>query len=243
MTKKFDIIFESLLTVYGESMTFAVADADNVPEDIGTAGFHIAWGKDLTAFLHNNLSPEEIATWQENRPPDWLIPDGDSYFEQNGILNLYTKGLPEKVVTKLVGAIKYYLGELGAKVTGEVKKEKSKMFDSEVYRIPVSLTPTSENAPEMNLSNRNAEYFLTQVLGYHQATLEAGSYNAKEMLMKLEQIEDEQEKLDNAVVPSKQQGNNYEGGISSEQIQRYILKLKEICEWAITNGHTYISVN
>lgn len=171
--------------------------------------------------------------------------DGDSdYFGNEGVLSIYTNHVPEELTTKLIQMISYYVGENNAEVLNKPYVETSGSRKGDVWRLRVKVNPVDDNPPEMNLSNLNAKTLMCDILNYSDDVMtEYPSLRANELLMKIEQIEDNDYQLDKAVRPETQDGNHYQGGLSKERIKQVLDNLKAICEWALERDYTYIQLS
>ncbi len=190
----------------------------------------------------NKLTPEQ----QKNVIPHYemLTPDGSYYTKGYEILNFYTKGLDEKLISTLIRGIKYYLDELKVKY-GPFKTEKSGMYESDVVRIPIlKWEKTKNNPPLLNLSNDNARVIFIDLLGLSRSNEGYFSISPTDLYRKIEELD--KEKIDiHAREPfsSKSKGVNfYSGGLSSNDILQRLEQLKKIAKWAMNNHYDEIYV-
>lgn len=242
MTPEFDKIYKSII---GESVTISIADIDDKKsEHIGDISFKIQHNKPFTDFYNKSFSEEDKKKFQKERVFDFIAIDGYDYTENEGVLNFYTKGFPSNLVDKFVGVIKYYIEEYDGQVTGPVKKEQSGIYDSEVVRIPLKLQEgLGDNPPEMNLSNANGRVLLCDILGYDNDILEQyPRLNANELLMKIEMIEDNDYIIGKNSRETTTSGNIIDVGLPKERIKLYLDYLKKICQYAVDNNFTYLSL-
>ena len=228
-----------------ESVTFFIADVDKEVENLLELSQKLLWGDYITDFANKFFSEEEKNWFSENRKPlEWITADGGHEFAKNGILNVYLTPIPERWQEKFLSAIKYYIVEFGGKVTGSVIKNKSSMYDSDVYRIPVEIVVNSKNnPPELNISTANARAIFVDVLNYSDEYFsEYPNVPANELLMKIEQVEDNEYQIQSAARETEIEGNFISVGLDEEKIKRILNSLKDICNWAIDNNYTYISL-
>lgn len=245
MKSKFDSYIESVIVV-SESITFSVADAENPPLDVLDT-IHVL-NRYLYKFLQKNLTPEQMEEYQNKRVIDILSPDGFDAFEKEGIINFYTQGIPDEFKDKIITMLKYYIGESNAEVSGEVKKDVSRLYNSEVYRIPIKVHdfPEEKVAPELNLSNGNARVLICDILNYPSDMMDGGSVSIAELMMKVGMIKDNDYIINKNVRPEKVSGGNgsatfIDSGLSKEQIKRYLDHLEKLTEWGQKNHYSTIS--
>jgi hypothetical protein len=245
-----DLIFEAYQNIY-ESVTFSVDggnlfNVDNINNinDLGTAllyGDRDIKGSSITEFIKSNLSEQEFEEWKNNKIYEFITMDGSEFEAAEGNINFYTVGFPEKIIPKVISFIKYFIGEYNFKLTSEPYKERSNLHESDVIRFPVQIVTNkeSENIPEVNLSNRNASIILINILKYPESVLEDHQINSRELLMKIENIEDNEKKLKSYVV--KNVNDRFTVlGLSEERIKRILFDLKKLAQYAVDNHFTYI---
>lgn len=242
MTPEFDKIYKSII---GESVTISIADGeDRKSEHIGDISFKIQHQNPFSDFYNKFFSEEQKKTFQKEKVNDFITIDGYDYLEKEGVLSFYTKGFPENLVDKFIGVIKYYIEEYDGEVVGPERKEQSRMYDSQVVRIPLRLQEELEGGPpEMNMSNSNARVLLCDILGYRSDILEDyPRLNANELLMKIEMIEDNDYVIGKNSRETVTSGNVTDFGLSKERIKQYLDTLKTICQYAVSNHFTYLSL-
>ena len=132
------------------------------------------------------------------------------------------------------------MGEFNVVVNGDPTREISNMTKDEVYRFQVKMVDTTTNPPELNLSNTNASNIM-KLLGYNYS--ESYEIPAKTLLMKIEQMESNESQIQNFTRDSESNGNFHTMGQSYDRIKDILNKIKEICEYAIQNNSTYITVS
>lgn len=228
-----------------EGVHFTVADATTQPETVGDVTGKLLYSNKEVYRFFDNFSEEELQKFRKEKVMDFIAADGDSYFKDEGNINFYTAGFSEENQKKFLELIKYYIVEYNGVITGNIKKEKSNTYKSDVYRIPVKITkPDEENPPDVQLSNANARLILSDVLGYSSDTIdEYPDLNANELLYKIEQIEDNDYVITKAVRPETVDGNMYSSGLSKEDIKYRLDMLKKLCEWAVKNHYTNIRLS
>jgi hypothetical protein len=240
MPSQFDTFIESVMLV-AESVNVTIVDAHNGPQDV----HDLIWKlhNPFYAYLSKNLSPQETDHLRENKASEILSPDGSCFDQKEGVINFYTMGIPEKHIDTLLKLLKFYVGENDAEVTGPIKKDVSRVYNGQVYRIPVRLNEIDESlvAPELNLGGGNAGVLFNDILNYPNPAWEGGSAQIQELLMKIGQIEDNDYVINKNTKPETQEGNFYSGGTSREQIKRYLDVLRKMCEWGIKHNYSQIS--
>ena len=199
----------------------------------------------LGCAIESKLSNTFGAAYHEGFKYSRFDIDGLDTEAMDGIMNFYAGGLSEEILQKALKAIPYYLQEKGARVTGPVKKEMSNMFKVPVYRFPVKLNDAKEDvAPELNLANGNAAVLIRDILGIAKdEDYYAGSIDVRELMMKLGMVSDFTKEM-SMRAPSFEKGEKgasiYSGGLSEEQINRYLEVLERMCRWAIENNYDKI---
>jgi len=240
MTPEFDKIYKSLIQ---ESITISVADSESRSNHIGDISSKIQYGKAFSNFYDKFFTKEQKEIFQKERVSDFITIDGYDYLEGEGVINFYTRGFPENLINKFVSVIKYYIEEYDGVVNGEEKTEKSGVYDSQVVRIPLKMQEGIENPPELNMSNANARVLLCDILGYQSDILEEyPNISANELLMKVEMIEDNDYVIGKNSRQTEVSGNMTSFGLSKERIKMYLDSLKNICQYALDNHYTYISI-
>jgi len=242
MTPEFDKIYKSLIN---ESVTISIADSDErKSEHIGDISHRIQYGKPFADFYNKKFTEEDKKKFTKEKVTDFVTIDGYNYLGNEGVLNFYTKGFPKNLIDDFISVIKYYIEEYQGEVTGSEKTEQSGIFDSKVVRIPLKLQEgITDNTPEMNLSNSNARVLLCDILGYRSDILEDyPRLNANELLMKIEMIEDNDYVIGKNSRETTTNGNMTDFGLSKDRIKLYLDTLKRICQYAVENHFTYISL-
>lgn len=241
MVSRFDFILSELShTLLQEGVNFSV-DEDEVPTTVYDIGSTIFFAPVTYQFIEKNLPPEV----RKAMVHEYLALDGDSDMgSTEGVLNFYTRGIPDNVLPTMLSFIKYHIGENNG-VVGDISKDRSKMYDSEVYRIHVKVDNTKvKNPPSFNLGNATARAILSTILNYPSETIdEYPPLNARELLMKIEQIEDNDFIIQKAIVPSTQDGIMYDSGLSEERIKRVLGYLKTLAQYAVDNDLTNVNLS
>lgn len=249
---KYKDFFSHLLT---ESMTVVVGGADYDSRDLqNMLGLSFKLTNKIVYNVLNKLPEDKIKHFSSNRTLEFISVDGGDEFKPTGTFNFYTSGLDDDTIKKVVDAIKYYAGELNLKLGTIRGPEKSNMFKSNVVRIPVLKNLNVEkkeiDAPEVNLSNRNAYLIFGRLLGYSDFE-EGYSIAAIDLLKKVEDVlkkaEEDEEYLYRYAKPQnidKEPGKAtiVTGEITPEYLLMRLNEIKDICQYAIDNGHTQISI-
>ena len=229
-------LFSEWLSTINESVTFSVSGfrAKSV-ENLFYLGYSI----------ENQLSQSFGPAYHEGFRHERFTIDGFDTDAMEGIMNFYTGGLSEEMLQKALKAIPYYLQEKGVKVTGPVKQETSNMFKTPVYRFPVKLNDSREDKPpELNVANGNAQVLVNDILGISKdGEYYAGHIDVRELMMKIGMVSDFTKEM-SMRAPTHEKGTKgaeiYGGGLSSDQIQRYLDVLEQMCRWAIENNYDAI---
>lgn len=212
------------------SVTFSIGGSSKQPAILGEVATAVMYkvAKDL---------PES----SEGTVKEFLQTDGDDHSELEGLLNFYCEGLAENVARKILSAILYYLKDFDVEITGTPKLDQSKMYGGKVYRIPVRMVPPQDLPPELNLTNDNAFELLT-MLGMPNQSY--GSISVGELATKLSGITDFHIQM-GMKAPSEETGKRgakvYDMGRSEDQINRYLITLQKMVQWAIDHGHDTIN--
>lgn len=244
MPSKFDTLIEKI-SLLNESITFSIADADENPAtNILELTFKL--NRPLFMFMDKNFTREEMEHYNSNRPMDVLSPDGFDAFEEKGTMNFYCAGFPERLKEKTISLLKYYIEENNAELNGEVKKDVSKVYNTEVYRFPIKIKPVDDDklAPELNVSNATGLTIVGDILNYPKDY--SGSVQIQELMMKIGMIEDNDFIINNAVREPASGGGEtsakwYDGGLSRDRIKQVLDALKRICEWGIAHNYSTIT--
>ncbi len=114
------------------------------------------------------LPQDQQQYFQKNKMPEVLTIDGYDPDPPTGVLNLYTAGLTTQALRGAMKVVFDGLKELGI-TYGKVKTEPSRMFKSQVIRIPILKNPHAgayKGPPELDFSNTNAYQIFHNVLQY-----------------------------------------------------------------------------
>ena len=224
---------------FNESVTFSIQDYK--PQN-PVKGLY-----DLSVEINNQLMRsfgEAYRTGDMKNIYDKFTIDGNTYMDaQEGTLNFYSGGMEESVVKKCLEAIKYFLGNYGAKLTGPIKKEQSNIYKMDVYRFPVSVKNDEDIAPELNVANYAAEKIVVDMLQMHPEEAFIGSIHVNDLLLKLGTLSDfafQQMQSEPTVERPKKGPIAYDAGFDAERLQRYIDVLTQMAQWAKENGYDYI---
>lgn len=239
MTRVFDNIIKHILN---ESYTISIADVDDeTPKDLG----ELAWKLNDLFHKHMLKNGFKLETYPEKLRGEKIVVDGDSdYFGTKGILSFYSDQVPDNLIENTIKMLVYYIPELSADLNGKPYVETSGLTRKDVWRFNVTLTPPKNPAPEINLANTNARVVFVDLLNYPSDMLDDyPRIRINELLMKLEQIEDNDYAINKSKRDFKQSGNMIESGLSSQRIVEIINILKQICEWGLENAHTYIQIS
>jgi len=136
----------------------------------------------------NNLSEEEKNKFRSQRTPEVVAVDGLDIDSTSGVINFYTAGLSPVRIEEFLDSILSSLKQAGAENIGEVKREKSKMFKSDVIRIPVGSITKKEvvKPPELNMANGNAIHIFQNVLRYQNFDNGISGLDANELISRID---------------------------------------------------------
>jgi hypothetical protein len=171
---------------------------------------------------------------------DKLTIDGYDVDAKKGILNFYSGGMDDDLVKRCLKAIKYYLGDFGVRLSGEIRKDKSNLYKMEVYRIPVEITDTDEDrAPEMNVTNKAANVIIQDIFQLPHSW--SGSIPVESLLMKLSRFTSSDAKQLQTEPTLNYQGKSkpivFTGGFDAGRIERYLSTLEQMAKWADKNKY------
>lgn len=169
---------------------------------------------------------------------DKFTVDGDYLNQPKGILNFYSGGMDPALVQKCLNAIKYLLGEYGAKLTGPITKDISRLYETETYRFPVSVENKENIAPELNVTNMAAQKIVQDMLQMHGEDVYAGSVSVSDLLFKLGSLSGFS--IQNMQTEPEVSKNSYSFGFDEERLQRYINELTRMAVWA--KEHEYDTI-
>lgn len=211
-----------------ESVTVRVADynEEQPPESISYLGYAII-----------SKLRRAVPEFNKGTNPEGFTIDGLDVDATEGVMNFYPQGIPDQAIPKILKAIKYYLGEFGAKF-GEFKEDQSNMFKGEkVYRIRVQLTQKAHNKPpEINMANGAFDVVFHKVL--NMPSNFGGHISARDLLIKIDSTSDftiSIQKSSTTKEPGK--AKFIEFGIDEERIRRHLDGLRQLAKWAIDNDY------
>jgi hypothetical protein len=192
--------------------------------------------------LKNIIGEDNYKNFIKEKAHYFLTPDGDDEFNRTGIMNLYTRGIPERYLPTICSLIKYLLTDIDGVIVGDISKiEPSGMLDSDVIRIEIkenNYSPIKNVPPELNMANRNA-HTIMQLLNFSMSGA-GGCFDAWQVISRIDRLIDSQK--EEFVIEPRSEGNYYEGGIDIQYIEDRVEKLRDIAQWAIDNGYKKICV-
>jgi hypothetical protein len=176
----------------------------------------------------------------------FLEPDGNDYDKYTGTINFYSHNWPRQALKPTLVAIQQYFKDNDIEY-GDFKSDISRMTKKEVIRIPIINSKNDyEKAPELNMANGNAYKLFSDILRIPEYGDDGLSISIKELEFRLNELGDNQKELNQNLnsftSPAHSEENHYFAGTNMGQLGRYIVKLKEIIEWAKSKGYTQISV-
>lgn len=213
----------------GESATFAIKGTES-PKNLDYAVYSLA----------NDVARKFPASFTNRSPFEEIALDGLATGQDHGVINFYSHEKPD--AEKILKAIPYLAGEHGMKITGPIKQDISGSRDGQtVYRIPVSFeNKTADPPPELNVAEANARELLAMLNLYNPSVGLYSDLDVRELAMKLSTATDFHTQM-TARAP-EEEGNFYSGGLSQEQLQRYLDTLESMVQWAIKNDYDTIEI-
>jgi len=249
------------------SMTLHV---ENFPyqDDLSTLGSLTNKAQQMMwPFMSEFLDDETLKVWKSKVSTEWFTPDGNDYFNKNGIINLYLPNIPEESFALIIQTAKQILEKLNLEISN-VKSDKSKMYDADVIRFGVSENKNEKpvEPPTINLANTNAYHIFRDTLGYQKDLWDDGSFDIKELkgrityyLGEASYPEKTPEEIENANVSIQQglfggqplKGDEWKqpdirdmlsgrGGISQysqEDTKERLEQILNFCNWALDKGY------
>lgn len=202
---------------------------------------------------------------------DMFVPDGSYHSQESpgstGIINFYISGFTSKTLQLIIKQIFKELRHLNIK-WGKIKLEQSQAYKSKVIRIPIIKNDhKTSGPPELNLANVSAYQIFHNILQYEGDY--SFQMDAKELIERINSLsadpdwvkkhvknpsvskkrdmfKDEPNSDDdnphNDILKHFKGATIYSGGMDLEYLWRKIEQIKEIAEWAVSNGFNEISV-
>jgi hypothetical protein len=213
-------------------VTFKVADYQDVrgPRNLADLGYAV-----------KNQLHRAVPEFNQGTNPEGFTIDGLDVWKTDGTMNFYPAGIPKAAIPKVLAAIKYYLGESGAKF-GEFTEDRSGLFTGEtVYRIPVKLRKATGGGPEeVNVTNVSAATMLglLNVPEHLQ-----GSASARDLLIRIDNLtEPDIRRVVSPPSVSQRPGaaTVISGGMDEARVRRTLDALRTLAKWAIDNDYDTI---
>jgi hypothetical protein len=233
--KKFNEWLESL----NETVSFQVSGIDKSQED---ADLHFLCYH-LKDKIYSMFSKEFEAAGFDKYNSDLIEPDGDFYGEERKEeINFYSGMIPEEYRDKMLKALLYLLPEFRMKQNGPVRKDVSRLKKVEVHRIPVSVTPVDDPAPQINIADANAAEIF-KLLGMRKEGW--GEINVADLNIRLAKITDFEKQMALRADQSADQsfGRMVSFGLTEERLEHYLQMLEKMAAWALKHGYDTISYN
>src|SRR5581483_2583425 len=204
-----------------ESVSISIKDFDdtNKVRDISS----------LSNELYTQIS--KVFPLRPQYNPRVIEMDGLDVDSTSGVINVYHV---QDNMDKIVKAVIYYMGELGAK-PGKPHEDMSNMYKIPVTRIPVTITPVKEPLQELNIANEMAIIIFQDILNYRSQNWNMATLDAKELLIKLSGVTEFQ--INKQVTQPKQDKIVFHGGVTKERIERILGELERIAKYAVQNGY------
>lgn len=134
-----------------------------------------------------------------------IVPDGDYYQgpdSNKGVLNLYISGFTSDTLKEVLESLFIELRKL--KISwGIIKKDQSKIYKSQVIRIPITKNENIHSGPpELNLANRNAYHIFHKILQYEGEN--SFSMDVKELKERIESLSSDKGWVTKHIIPTKE---------------------------------------
>ena len=232
------IIAEMSMNVYVQDYD----DSENV-RDLDDLANHLK--RQILYPMWEKLTPEQQQAVEQggSGQHSMIVPDGSYYSGGDTVLSFYAAGWPDP--DRILQGIKYHLDEKKVKY-GPFQKEKSGMFDSEVYRIPILRSPSPGDVPpQINMSNQTARVIFGDLLNFQRTDNGFFNINPRDLLVKIDNLPDYSVGIHQQDPRSSQRLGGpmvHDGGVSDEQIQRHLAALRQIAQWAIKKGYNELYV-
>lgn len=183
---------------------------------------------------------------------DTITIDGTNPDTKIGTINFYLDGIKQDRFRFFINSIYDYLNQNGIK-TETFRLETSNMYNVAVARIPIVENKRGETADkplEVQMANTNAHFIFKNVLGYTQDLWDDGTFDANELLKRINYYEGETklpegnqnqsaeisfEDMQNEDIMSGRAANSR---YNEAQVRERLAQIKKFCEWAISHGHT-----
>jgi len=209
--------------------------------------------KVLIPIIEKQFTEQEKETYKQiGLKGETFAPDGDSFDKDSGTINFYISGIPNRLMNVFLNAIKYYLTDEGIEIGPFKGPEQSGTYKSQVIRIPVLKTPEQDMPPDLSITYRTARAIFKDLLSFNDASLDEDEPSftvpAKELLRRIEMVEDNDFKIQSLVTPDKTEKGGrgatiHHFGLKEEWIRNILKTLKDIAEWAIKGDYTNVAVN
>tara|TARA_R100000951_G_scaffold106089_1_gene100344 strand:+ start:373 stop:1080 length:708 start_codon:yes stop_codon:yes gene_type:complete len=205
----------------------------------------------LTYYLQTEvLSMRDYTAEEKQRWPSLsgiIEPDGTDVFDPTGVINLYVRSFPPRLIEKLVKDTVGALGDLGIKVGKPVYEETDGSL--RVIRVPVlenDISGEGLTAPSLNLANESAIKLFRDILQFNDFDWDGMSVGVYELQHKIRQVLPQRmdaEVEDQRTEKGEKGATNIYSGYSKERLQRYLDKLQEIVDYAIEHDFDSIQIS
>jgi hypothetical protein len=243
--------FYELNNLLFESMDVRIKDAhyESPMKTVGDLAWHLMI---KLSKVIESMKPDQVKDYYKSKAPDLVAVDGpgiggeDSYFTNNGTINIYLKGIPTEYHQKIKDAALYFIKDANVEY-GTVITNSSNAYGGDTIRIKINKMPESDNnPPELNMSNGNTDHIFSKVLNLDQYNRGSGYLiPARELLIKIDTYNDNLSDMD-ARLPTVSKGSGgatfISYGLDADQINQRLEKIRSIAMWAIENDYDTIQV-
>lgn len=192
-----------------------------------------------------SFTPEQKEYAKKNSVSELITADGDSYFNNSGILNVYLSPIHPDLRNKFKEAILYFLKDAGVEYGVPYVNKSNWNKDIDTFRVPIKSMPeVKDRPPELNLANANAHHLFHTVLGF-PGDDSGFEVSARDLLMKINMYNNELADMDARLTTTGtgSGGANFISfGLSGDQIRERLDKIAAIAKWAIDNNYDTIQV-
>ena len=240
--------FYELNNLLFESMDIRIKDAhyESPMKTVGDLAWHLM--TKLSKVIES-MKPEQVEDYYKSKAPELVYVDGpvsgeDSYFTNNGTINIYLKGIPTEYHQKIKDAALYFIKDANVDY-GTVITNTSNAYGGDTIRIKINKMPESDaNPPELNMSNGNTDHIFSKVLNLDQYNVGNGYLiPARELLIKIDNYNDELADMDarpSVTTTGSGGATMMSFGLDANQINQRLGKIRDIAMWAIENDYDTI---
>lgn len=219
----------------------------------------------LYPYIKEFLNDQQFKSWSDKTHTEWFTPDGDDYFKNTGIINLYLPTLSQEQIDLVTQTAKNILQKLNVEVS-KTKQDISSAYGFNTVRFLINKNNNKAPIapPEISLANTNAYHIFRDILGYQEDLWDAGSFDLEELKKRIIYFLGETQYKENDPQKVKEFGQDIlvglmgkpiEGeewksnnigdmlsgrsGVSSytqDQTRTRLNQILEFCNWALSKG-------